>query len=98
MVRNAVIAACVLLAAATALRLKRGGGPYFQRPVTIVDHVGPRDHEVRSAIVKLRSVSLPAGATVAVVPDDTPHYLTAVALLPKQRVVHGPAQYVLDLR
>jgi hypothetical protein len=98
--RNAVIAACVLLAAATALRLKRGGPPYFARPVTIVDHVGPREHEVRAELLRLRDAAarIPRGATVSVIPDDVPHYLTAVALLPEHKVVRGRGEYVLDVR
>jgi hypothetical protein len=100
LVRNAVLAACVLLAAATALRLKRGGGPYFERPLTVVDHVGPREHEIRAELLHLREAAahVPRGATVSVVPDDVPHYLTAVALLPDHRVVRGRGEFVLDVR
>jgi hypothetical protein len=98
--RKAVIAACVLLAAATALRLKRGGGPYFERPATVMDHVGTREHEIRGELLHLRDAArlVPHGATVSVVPDDVPHYLTAVALLPEHRVVRGRGEYVLDVR
>ena len=100
MARRAVLAACVLLAAATALRLKRGGEPYFERPLTIVDHVGPREHEIHAELLHLRDAAarVPRGATVSVVPDDVPHYLTAVALLPEHRVVRGRGEYVLDVR
>ena len=100
MARNAVIAACVLLAAATALRLKRGGAPYFERPATVMDHIGPREHEIRGELLHLRAAaaSIPRGASVSVVPDDVPHYLTAVALLPEYHVVRGRGEYVLDVR
>jgi hypothetical protein len=33
-----------------------------------------------------------------VIPDDTPHYLTAIALLPDHVVVHGRGDYVIDVR
>jgi hypothetical protein len=98
--RALVAAACVLLAAATIVRLKRGGGPYFERPATIVDHLGPREHEVHREILALQRAakSLPRGARVSVFPDDTPHYLTAIAILPDQVVVHGKGDYVIDVR
>jgi len=98
--RALVVAACVLLAGATIVRLKRGGGPYFERPATIVDHLGPREHEVHREIVALQKAAktIPLGAHVSVIPDDTPHYLTAIAMLPDQVVVHGKGDYVIDVR
>jgi hypothetical protein len=98
--RCVIVAACVLLAAATVVRLKRGGGPYFQRPATIVDHLGPREHEVHRELLVLQRAakSIPRGARVSVIPDDTPHYLTAIAMLPDQTVVHGKGDYVIDVR
>jgi len=98
--RALAVAACVLLAAATVVRLKRGGGPYFERPATIVDHLGPREHEVHREILTLQRAAktLPRCARVSVIPDDTPHYLTAIALLPDQVVVHGKADTVIDVR
>lgn len=100
MQRALVAAACVLLAAATAVRLKRGGGPYCERPATVVDHLGPREHEVHREILALQRVSktIPRGARVSVIPDDTPHYLTAIALLPDRVVVRGKGDYVVDVR
>jgi hypothetical protein len=82
------------------VRLKRGGGPYFERPATIVDHLGPREHEVHREILTLQRVAktIPRGARVSVIPDDTPHYLTAVALLPDHVVVRGKGDYVIDVR
>jgi len=93
-------AACVLLAAATVVRLYRGGGPYFQRPQTIVDHLGPREHEMHRELLKLQSAAktIPRGARVSVIPDDTPHYLAAIAALPDHVVVHGRGDYVIDVR
>jgi len=98
--RSVTVAACVLLAAATIVRLKRGGAPYFERPATIVDHLGPREHEVHREILTLQRVAktIPRGARVSVIPDDTPHYLTAVALLPDHVVVRGKGDYVIDVR
>jgi len=98
--RIVLVAACVLLAAATVVRLKRGGGPYFERPATIVDHLGPREHEVHRELLTLQRVakSIPCGARVSVIPDDTPHYLAAVAMLPGRVIVHGKGDYVIDVR
>ena len=47
-------------------RLYTRGGPYFARPVTIVDHVGPQKHETRDALILLPKVRplLPRGAHV----------------------------------
>ena len=93
-------AACVLLAAATIVRLHRGGPPFFARPATVVDHLGPREHEVHREILTLQRAAktIPRGARVSVIPDDTPHYLTAIAMLPDHIVVHGKGDYVIDVR
>lgn len=100
MQRALIVAACVLLAAATVVRLKRGGGPYFQRPATVVDHLGPREHEVHREILVLQRAAktIPRCSRVSVIPDDTPHYLTAIAILPDQIIVHGKGDYVIDVR
>lgn len=98
--RRLFAAASILLAAATVVRLARGGAPYFERPVTIVDHVGPREHEIRSALRTLPRLAaqIPPGARVAVVPDDVPHYLAAIAMMPDQVIVHGKADYIVHIR
>jgi hypothetical protein len=100
LLRAVTAAACALLAAATVVRLYRGGSPYFTRSATIVDHLGPREHEAHREILALQRAAktIPRGARVSVVPDDTPHYLTAIALLPDHVVVHGRGDYVIDVR
>ena len=89
----------LLLVAALAGRLYTRGGPYFERPVTLVDHVGPRKHEVRDALVLLPKVRplLPRNAEVTCfrpIPpygwapeEDTANFFAAVGQLPYQNVV-----------
>ena len=49
---KAIVAiATLILLIAFVNRLYTRGGPYFQRPATIVDHVGPDKHETRDALV-----------------------------------------------
>jgi hypothetical protein len=93
--------ACVVLlvgglTAAHLHRLYTRGGPYFQRPATVVDHVGPTKHETRDALLALPEIAriLPRDANVTVFRPqdgheqfDAPNYLTAVALMPKQFVL-----------
>ena len=89
-------AGVLLLWAATILRFREHGGPYFARPRTVVDHVSKHPHETRDVIVLLPEVEpqIPAGATVAVfrpregkATDDHSSYLTAVGLLPRHQVL-----------
>ena len=97
-VERAVLAVlALLLTAALAGRLYTRGGPYFERPATIVDHVGPGKHEVRDALVLLPKVRplLPRGAEVTCfrpvdgwAPEgDTPNFFAAVGQLPYQNVM-----------
>ena len=87
----------LLLVAALAGRLYTRGGPYFERPQTIIDHVGRERHESRDALVLLPKVRplLPRRAEVTcfrpldgAAPDgDTSNFLPAIGLLPQQNVL-----------
>jgi hypothetical protein len=86
----------LLLAAALAWRLYTRGGPYFERPRTLVDHVGPGKHPLHDALVLLPKVRplLPRGAEVtcfrpidgAAPEGDTENFFAAVGQLPYQSV------------
>lgn len=78
-------------------QLVRSGGPYFEIPETVYDHVSPGDPPLnRQAIVISRRIAplLPRGASITVIaPElapnyDVTHYLTASGFLPHQHVVH----------
>lgn len=93
--RSVIAVASVLLALALAMRLRSGGPPFFARPATIVDHVGPGEHSQRAALILLPRIAslLPAGATVTCFRpidgrshDDGESYLTAISMLPRQHV------------
>ena len=87
----------LLLVAALAGRLYTRGGPYFERPRTIVDHTGRMKHESRDALVLLPKVRplLPRGAEVtcfrpvdgAAPAGDTDNYFAAVGQLPYHSVM-----------
>ena len=95
--RQAVVAAATLiLLIAFVHRLYTRGGPYFTRPVTIMDHVGPNQHETRDALVLLPKVRplLPRGAMVTCFRPqhgeqnyDLPDFFAAVGQLPNQNVL-----------
>ena len=90
-------ATCALLLIAFVAVLYDRGGPYFQSPPTIVEHVFRDRHETRDALLALPLIRplLPRGAVVACFrPDgrgkwqcDVPVFHTAIALLPHQTVV-----------
>src|SRR5688572_21492008 len=71
------------------------GGPYFEFPGTIQDHVWPTRFLSADAIVLSRRAEplLPRGATVTILapveaPDyDQTHWLTGLGMLPRQHVV-----------
>jgi len=96
MQRAVIITATLLACAALVVRVVSRGGPYFTQPATIVDHVGPGKHEIRDALVLLPRVRplLPRGARVTCFrptaggeqQDDGSNYLTAIGMLPYQRV------------
>jgi hypothetical protein len=88
-------AASLLLFAAFLQRLYTRGGPYFERPVTAIDHVGPDKHELRDALIVLPQVAamLPRDAQVTCFRPrdgqeqyDGANFLTAVGQLPRQMV------------
>jgi hypothetical protein len=95
--RAVLTALALLLVAALVGRLYTRGGPYFERPETIVDHVGPGKHELRDALILLPKVRplLPRGAEVTCfrpvngwAPEgDTVNFFAAVGQLPHQNVV-----------
>lgn len=98
-VQKAVVyTAVLLLGIALFVRLFTRGGPYFERPQTIVDHVGTGLHETRAALLLLPKAAevIPRGAHVAcfrpidgVQQYDTPDFLTAVGLLEHQWIEPG---------
>jgi hypothetical protein len=102
-----VAVATLILLIAFVNRLYTRGGPYFARPETIVDHVGPNKHETRDALVLLPKVRplLPRGARVTCFEpgnrDTMPDFFTAVGQLPQQVVVSPDGelpQYVIAIR
>lgn len=97
MTRNAIVcAAAILLAAALIHRFHRLGGPYFEIPETLYDHVSKTRHQTVDSILLARRSApfLPRGATVTMFRpsqrDDTSHFHTAVGLLHYQRVLAPP--------
>jgi hypothetical protein len=87
--------ATLILLIAFIHRLYTRGGPYFQLPETIVDHVGPNQHETRDALMVLPRIRplLPRGAQVTCFRPingdqnyDVPNYFAAVGQLPDQIV------------
>jgi hypothetical protein len=91
---KAIVAiATLILLIALIHRFYTRGGPYFERPATIVDHVGPQKHETRDALILLPKVRplLPRGASVTCFepgnPDKSPDFLVAIGQLPQQSVI-----------
>lgn len=93
--RVLVVAAAIVFIGATVRRFHFLGGPYFEIPETIQDHVWPTPFPSRDAIVLSRRAEplLPRGATVTILlPSDAPnydqtHWLTGLGMLPKQHAV-----------
>jgi hypothetical protein len=90
-------ASAVLLAALVFILYDRGG-PYFERPPTVVEHVFREKHETRDALLALPLVRplLPRGAKVTCFRPsngkwqwDVPNLHAAVVSLPQQFVVPG---------
>ena len=98
--RLVVYAAAVVFAAALVHRLYSLGGPYFEFPDTVQDHVAVVRWPSADAIVLSRNAAkiLPRGATVTILQPsaapnyDATHYLTGVGLMPHQRVVRPAAE------
>jgi hypothetical protein len=96
--RALLFALTLLLTVALVARLGSRGGPYFEWPATLMEHVGPGKHETRDALTLLPKIRdrVPRGATITCVrpigagvtdPDDMPDYLVAIGQLPHHRVV-----------
>jgi hypothetical protein len=95
--RRLLVFLSVLLALALVVRLVSRGGPYFQRPRTIVDHLGTGSHETRLALLLLPKAArvIPRGATVTCFRPtdagrqqyDSSSFLAAVGRLPHHRVL-----------
>jgi hypothetical protein len=72
------------------------GGPYFEIPETVLDHVLPEVPLSRQAIVMSRHAEplMPRGSSLTVIAPalapnyDCTHYLTASGMLPRHRVLH----------
>lgn len=107
-------AAATLLAAALVHRFHQLGGPYFEVPETIQDHISrERAHGIDAILLSKRAATVvPPGATVTVIrPSQKPnydptHFLTAAGMMPRHRVLPqvvdvDPAdlpEYVLSIR
>ncbi len=86
----------LLLCAMLIVRFADRRPPYFAIPVTVLDHVDVRKHELRDALLAIPQAEplLPRGAEVTAFRpkdgrawNDDAVYLTAVGLLPRQMVV-----------
>ncbi|MEO6258761.1 MAG: hypothetical protein ABIP63_00350 [Thermoanaerobaculia bacterium] len=94
--RVVVTVATLLMIAVLAQRLYTRGGPYFTRPVTIVDRVGPRPYEIEPTLRLLPQIRplLPRNASVAcfqpvkgVQAYQMDNFFAAVGQLPYQKVI-----------
>ena len=110
-----IYVAAVVFAVALVHRYHSLGGPYFEFPKTVQDHVAPTPFASRDVILLARAAAeiIPRGTTVTAIqpsqaPDyDITHYLTAVGMMPRHRVVpptlnatdpKALPQYVLAVR
>lgn len=90
-----ICAAAIVFLIAIVHRFHWLGGPYFEIPETIQDHVWPVRFPSRDAIVLSRRAEplLPRGAKVTILtPSEAPnydqtHWLTGLGMLPKQHAV-----------
>lgn len=96
MKNRVAIAACVVLLGALIFILYDRGGPYFELPETVVDHVFRQTHDLRDPLLVLPLVRplLPWDAKVACFRPlngkwqyDTASFHAAVAVLPHQQVL-----------
>jgi hypothetical protein len=77
-------------------QLQARGGPYFEIPATVFDHVERDVPLSRQALVMCRNVEnlMPRGASLTVIAPalapnyDFTHYLAASGMLPRHRVLH----------
>jgi len=87
--------AAAALAIALVRRYHALGGPYFEFPKTVQDHVAPTFYPSRDVILLAGAAAeiIPRGSTVTAIqpsqaPDyDVTHYLTAAGMMPRHRVV-----------
>ena len=106
-----IYVAAALFAAALVHRFHTLGGPYFEFPRTVQDHVTPAPFPSRDVILLAGRAAeiIPRGATVtAIHPPEAPNYdvtlwMTAFGTMPRHRVVppefdKAPPQYVLAVR
>lgn len=106
--RFIVYATAAVLAVALVRQFYYLGGPYFEAPQTIQDHVATKRYPSRDAIVMARRAAMlvPRGATVTVLlPSQAPNYdptlyFTATGLMPRHRIVAPAAkpQYIITVR
>jgi hypothetical protein len=90
-----IYAAAFVLAAALVHRYYKLGGPYFEFPRTVQDHVAPSFYPSRDMILLAGAAAgiVPRGTTVtAIQPSQAPDYdvtlyLTAAGMMPRHRVV-----------
>ena len=91
-----MLTASVVLAAALLWQLADRGGPYFNHPVTIVEHVARQKHDTRDALLLLPRVRplLPRNATVTCFHPrdgkwqyDAASFHAAIGQLPQQFVL-----------
>lgn len=96
MIRSLLVYVCAaVMGFLTVKALYFRGGPYFDVPRTVFDHVAPGGYLSRDAILVGRSVEqiVPRGASLTVVnPEEAPRYditlyLTASGVLPRHHVV-----------
>src|SRR5207302_7703354 len=94
--RSVLIWAAAAIFAAALVRVYHArGGPYFQFPKTVQDHVAPTFYPSRDMILLSQAATdiVPRGATVtAIRPAEAPDYditlyLTAGGMMPRHRVV-----------
>ena len=95
--RNALsLTACALFAGCFVYAMWDRGGPYFDRPATVVEHVARIKHDLRDSLLVLPLVRpmLPWGAQVTCFrpkdgkyTNDTSSFHAAVVLLPHQNVL-----------
>lgn len=112
--RVIVFTAATVFAAAMVHHFHWLGGPYFEIPETIQDHVWPERFLSADAIVVSRRAEpmIPRGATVTILaPSEAPHFdqthwLTGLGTMPRHHLVpqkiDGPPEtlprYVIALR
>lgn len=99
--RASIAIAALLLTAATVARFIARGGPYFDPPLTIVDHVDRLDapdvaNPLRTPLEVIPRLArqIPRGAEVTCFRPaagleqyDAPSFLTAIGQLPRNRVL-----------